>query len=243
MNKKLKFFLTSFVGTFILAFILLGILFDLSGWDAVAWIMILPFIITITLIIFIIISAIKTKKGERVKFALIVAGGFILAFGLVYGGFILNEIHKDYEFEKNHEKAKIMINTAVNENNINKCFGVNFVDYGWPGCYLWVAYENNDYSICEKLPEDSYAYVNKKGCWLMALIKTKDKSYCDNFIQEDDKEECLNIYSKFSNQTFIDNYNPLDPKFKSGCTDGRASSPERCDYEYEYYVKYSDKYL
>lgn len=243
MNRKLKFFMISFFSALVLGLLLLSYISSLSGWEVLGFIIILPVILAIALLIFISISVKKAAKGERLKLSLITTAGFVLAIVLIITALSLYSTYSDYKFDQDHEEARAMIDIAIKDNDIDKCYGVSFVSYGVAGCRLWVAYENQNYSICEGLPEGyEGSTTSSKACWLMALVKTKDKSYCDNFEKQEDKGDCLEVYSRFSNQTFIDYYNPEDPKFRSDCSYGRASTPARCDYEYSFYVSYPDLY-
>jgi hypothetical protein len=258
MNRKLKFFLVSFVCALIIStiiFIIIPITFAGIGGGPFGsglllimgilrlYILTLPFIIGALMIVFILITLNYAQKGERLILTFIVALAFILAFGIIIGGLITKSKYEDYAKEKKRNEALQITLLAIENNDVSNCYKIRDLStYSWMTCFFWTAYKNQDYSYCERLPKSLYQSINQRDCLLMAVVKTKDISYCKNFKNQTQKQECLVIFSRISNETFIKNYNPEEFNSKTfGYSCERMSiNPKNCDYDFNYYISAYD---
>ncbi|MDA1197342.1 MAG: hypothetical protein O2779_05265 [Nanoarchaeota archaeon] len=200
MNKKLKYFLISFILSSILVclvFIVFPLIFASLFADSffpfggllgvTIFARFVPAILFISLILFTIIIWKVAEEGTKIKSILIVIIGFVLPLILFWTFSMVNTLVKIADYTETLDQTESFIDLAIKENNPEYCDETSEL---WKQkesdtrtkssvfrgnlCYFWLAYSVGEYSYCDKI---SYREM-KNSCLITAGIKTKDTSYC-----------------------------------------------------------------
>jgi len=200
MNRRLKYFLISFILSSILmclvfivfplifASLFTGSFFPFGGFLGVTiFAGFIPGILIFSFLLFIAITVIVAEKGTKTISVLIVLGGFILPLILFLGFSQIQSSMKIADYSQSMDYTESLTDLAIKENNTQYCEDIydhwkqkeNDVrtkssDYHRNLCFFWLAYSVGDYSNCDKIGGRDM----KNKCLIIAALKNKDTSYC-----------------------------------------------------------------